>query len=69
MIFRGRSGQVYTPAIITKQLVIRGLFPADGNCTASNVTAPVVIDLSGHDTHDYRNSSASPGVDLSVPAG
>ena len=41
------------------------LDPADVNCTASNVTAPVVIDLSGHDTNDYRSASAGHGKSMS----
>ena len=40
------------------------LDPADGNCIASNVTAPVVIDLRGHDTNDYRSASAGHGKSM-----
>lgn len=42
------------------------LDPSDGNCIASNVTAPVVVDLSGRATNDYRSTSTGYGKSTSL---
>ncbi len=42
------------------------LDPADEKCVATNVAAPIVINMSGQATHDYRNSSTGHGKSMSL---